>query len=194
MRIGSILGTIGSASLSSDVSRFLAHPVNRHGINPTPECPLFSEFVPDFAALEHVVLPSAYTVLFIAADARGVHTDTIVRIAERLLASGLIYVCVWGPDCERVHDIFDEVHVGDGSTEPSFTLMSTWHTEEPLEEAIWFFIDSAFPLDTEIEATSYLAVTVGSADWAATVDRALSDLPSFKTPMLDDEVESTGNG
>jgi hypothetical protein len=93
---------------------------------------LFSEFVTDFAALEHIVLPSAHTVLFIAADARDVHTDTIARVAARLLASGLIWVCVWGPDCERVHDIFDEIHIGDGTTEPSFTLMSTWHSDESL--------------------------------------------------------------
>ncbi|MGC3989417.1 MAG: hypothetical protein QM796_07015 [Chthoniobacteraceae bacterium] len=181
----------GPAWLS--LGRFLAAPVNRHGINPTPECPLFSEFVPDFAALERMILPSAHTVLLIVADARGVHTDTIARMAEWLLASGLIYVCVWGPDCERVHDIFDEVHAGDGRTEPSFTLMSTWHSNEPLEEAIWFFIMSAFPLDTEIETTSYLAVTIGSADWSAIVSHALSDLPTFKSRMLDDERESTGN-
>jgi hypothetical protein len=167
--------------------------MNRHGINPTPECSLFSEFVTAFAALEQVSLPSAHTVLFIAADARGVHTETIARVAERCLASGLVYVCVWGPDCERVHDIFDEVHVGDGSSEPSFTLMSTWHSDESLEEAIWFFINSAFPLDTEIETTSYVAVTVGSADWAATVERALSDLPAFNTRMLDNELDSTRN-
>jgi len=42
--------------------------------------------------------------------------------------------------------------------------MSTWHGDEPLEEAIWFFIWSAFPFDTEIPATSYLAVSVGSTD------------------------------
>jgi hypothetical protein len=131
--------------------------------------------------------------LFIAADARDVSTDTIARVAEQLLVLGLIYVCCWGPDCERVHDIFDEVHVGDCSTEPTFTLMSTWHSDEPLEEAIWFFIESAFPLDTEMATTSYLAITVGSSDWAAIVHRALSDLETFKTRMLDDELDSTGN-
>ena len=166
--------------------------MNQHGINPTPECPLFSEVVADFAALEHVVLPSAHTVLFIAGDALTVHNDTIARVAERLLASGLIYVCVWGPGCERVHGIFDAIHVGDGSTEPRFTLMSTWHSDEPLEEAIWFFIECAFPLDNEIETTSYLAVTVGSADWAATVDHALSDLPAFKSRRFDRRAETSG--
>jgi hypothetical protein len=125
--------------------------------------------------------------LFIAADARNVSTDTIARVAKRLLVSGLIYVCVWGPNCKRVHDIFDDIRAGDGSIESSFTLMSTWHSDEPLEEALWFFIECAFPLDTEMATTSHLAITVGSSDWAASVRHALSDLAAFKARMVDDE-------
>jgi hypothetical protein len=166
--------------------------MNRHGFNPILECALFSEAVTDFAALERVVLPSARTVLFIAADAHGVRTDTIAHVAERMLASGVVYVCVWGSGCKRVHDIFDDVHVGDGTIESNFTLMSTWHGDESLEEALWFFIQCALPLDTEIEETSYLAVTVGSAEWAASIDHALSDLPAFKARVLNDKSESTG--
>jgi hypothetical protein len=157
-------------------------------------CPLYSEFVADFTAIEQVSLRSAHTVLFIAADARGVARDTIARIARRLLASGLVYVCVWGLDCERVHDIFDEVHVGDGSSDSGFTLMSTWHSEETLEEAIWFFIQCAFPVDIEVETTSYLAIIVGSAAWATTVERIFSNLDNFKTRMLNAEREPTENG
>ena len=100
-------------------------------------------------------------------------------------------MCVWGPNCERVHDIFDEVHVGDGTTEPSFTFMSTWHDDEPLEEAVWFFLQSAFPPDGEIASTSYLAITVGNPDWAATVDQALSNLAAFKAKMLDEKLIHT---
>jgi len=43
--------------------------VKGHGINPDPECPLFSEVVPEFSAIEHLELPSARTVLRIVADA-----------------------------------------------------------------------------------------------------------------------------
>ena len=157
--------------------------MNQHGINPIPECPLYSEFVTDFSALEHMSLPSSHTVLLLVADASGVRTDVIARVADRLLAAGLIWVCVWGPDCERVHDIFDEVYAGDGSAQPAFTLMGTWHDDEPLEEAIWFFIECAFPLGTEIETTSYLAITIGDADWAATVQHALSDPTALKARM-----------
>lgn len=163
--------------------------MKQHGINPGPECPLYSEYVSDFAALEGISLPSSHTVLLVAADARDVPANAVARIAERLLGAGLAYICVWGPDCERVHDIFDEVHVGDGSTEPGYTLMSTWHSTESLDEAIWFFVKCAFPLDDEIKSTSYLAVTVGNKAWADTVDAALSDVSAFTSRMLTVEKE-----
>src|SRR5262245_3866399 len=124
--------------------------MKHHGLNPMPECPVYSEFVPDFSALEIVGIPSARIILLVVADARDVPVSTIARVADRFLGSGLIQVCVWGPDCQRVHDIFDEVHVGDGSICPGFTLMSTWHDDEPLEHAIWYFLQCAFPLDHEI--------------------------------------------
>lgn len=66
--------------------------------------------------------------------------------------------------------------------------MSTWHDHEPLEEAVWFFLQSAFPLDGEIASTSYLAITVGNPDWAATVDRSFSNLFAFKTKMLEEKT------
>jgi hypothetical protein len=167
--------------------------MKRQGINPTSECPLYSEHVPDFAALEEISLPSAHTVLLIAADARGVSTDVIASVAARLLSAGLIYICVWGPDCERVHDVFDEVYVGDGCTEPDFTLMSTWHDDESLDEAVWYFTQCAFPPDTEIEKTSYVAVAVGRPDWAEVINTDLSDVPVFTRRMLDNEEAPTEN-
>jgi hypothetical protein len=35
---------------------------------------------------------------------------TFARIAEAFLKQGVRYVCTWGTDCERVHDIFDEMY------------------------------------------------------------------------------------
>lgn len=164
-----------------------------HGINPVSGRPLYSEFVSDFAALEQISLPSVHTILLIVADSCTVCSEAIDRVAERLLSSGLTYVCVWGPDCERVHDIFDWAYIGDGSTKPGFALMSTWHSDESIEEAIWFFITCAIPPDTEIEKTSYLAVAVGNKDWAVTIDSALSDVSAFTSRMVEDDRETSGN-
>lgn len=149
--------------------------MNRHGIIPGPEFPLFSDSVPTFEAIADIALPSAHTILFLAVDARGIPSDAVGRIAGRLLASGLIWVCVWGPDCERIHDIFDEVHVGDGLTEPGFTLMSTWHDDETLEESLGFFVDWARPVEAGLSSTSFLALTVGNPGWEAVVRHHLAE-------------------
>jgi hypothetical protein len=48
---------------------------------------------------------------FIAADARRVSVARVAALAEQMLARRCGYVSVWGPACERFHDIFDDVFV-----------------------------------------------------------------------------------
>ena len=139
-----------------------------------PNQPIRAEHLADFAVLEGLALSSPHTVLFIAADARGVDHEVIARAADHLLKHGLVSVCVWGPDCERVHDIFDEVYIGDGSIEPSFVLMSTWHDNGSLEDAYEFFALNAMPLDFDENELSHVAVTIGDACGGIV-------LPSFKS-------------
>ena len=43
-------------------------------------------------------------------------------------------VCVVGDDCERVHDVIDELVVGDGSVERGDGPVTTWHENETLDE------------------------------------------------------------
>jgi hypothetical protein len=133
------------------------------------ERPLITESVAQFADITAVPLPTDFIIMLIAADATNIPTETISRVAEHLLASRLVYLCAWGADCERVHDIFDEVHVGDASIESTFTLMTTWHADEPLEEAAWFFLNCAFPSDAPVQTASYVAVAVGHPEWAAAI-------------------------
>jgi hypothetical protein len=56
-------------------------------------------------------LPGARFVLFLAWDARGVPDETIFTLAQRLVRAGLSYIVAWGPDCERVHDVFDDAAI-----------------------------------------------------------------------------------
>lgn len=167
--------------------------MKQYGVNPATQCPIYSISVADFDAIEQVSLPSVHTVMLIVADARNVPDATITKVAEHLLKNGLVYVCVWGPDCERVHDLFDWAHIGDGTEEPHFTLMSTWHSDEPLDEAIWFFMTCAVPLDDEWKTTSYLAVIIGNAEWAVTVEAALSDISAFKARLVEGNDSIAGD-
>ena len=78
-----------------------------------------------------------YSTVLIVWDATDVAVDTIFRLARHLIDGGGVYFCTWGPDCERVHDLIDEEWIGDGLTpDTDATLMTTWHDDEPLAEAI----------------------------------------------------------
>ena len=166
--------------------------MNQLGNLSTNDCPLYSEFVPNFAALANLRLPSAHTVLLIVADSGDIPVSIVGDVAEHLLAVGLTYVCVWGPDCGRVHDIFDETHVGDGSSEPQFSFMSTWHDDQSLDDALFFFLRCAIPIDPDLSSVSYVAVTVGRTDWAASVQDALADPDAFVSRVLADEPPAGG--
>ena len=146
---------------------------------------MYSAFYDRFEDVASFVPPSAHSILLIAAAAEALPAQVISRVARSLLASGLIYVCVWGSDCERVHDIFDEVCVGDGDTTQGASFMSTWHNRDSLEEAIWFFIVNAFPLDDALDDASFVAITIGNPSWAEVVEQALAEPDAFITSQLD---------
>jgi hypothetical protein len=55
-------------------------------------------------------------------------------------------------NCELVHDAIDYCCVEDEieSGESEFVLMTTWHDNEPLEEAFSFFRNLAIPCESEL--------------------------------------------
>lgn len=139
--------------------------------------PAFSADVPRLEALaSEINLPSARFVLFVAANTSGIDSPKLVTIAETILKRGATYVCCWGPDCERLHDCFDEAdvyHALDDDEAP--VVMTTWHGDESLEEAAWFALHTASPHPGLEEGTNaVLLATVGNPDWAARLAHFLS--------------------
>ncbi len=69
---------------------------------------LMSMTVPAFSALpDKITLPSPHFVCLLCSDARGVPDRTIIDAATTLLDHGLVYLCAWGPDSERVRTLFE---------------------------------------------------------------------------------------
>ena len=66
--------------------------------------------------------------------------EALGQAVEAWLRDGVTLVAVWGPDCERTHDLIDEMVVDDGS-DPSRFLMTSWHADETLAEAREFAAD-----------------------------------------------------
>jgi hypothetical protein len=121
----------------------------------------------------------------LAWDARGVGVVDVSRFARKLLDSGAVYICCWGPDCERVHDIIDQEEIGPNPPPVADrVVMTTWHANQPLAEAIWYVLH-CYP--DEAYATGYastIGVAIGSREWADEIRSAFSDPRKFNARML----------
>jgi hypothetical protein len=124
-----------------------------------------AELLDDIASLE-----TAF-VLLLVFDATDILGSELVRFASGAIRGGATYVCVWGPDCARVHNAFDEADLEvNGESTDDRVLMTTDHADEPLEEAVWFALNAAYPAGA-YESTTQATVlaTIGSPAWATTV-------------------------
>lgn len=122
-------------------------------------------------------LPSKRFRLFVAANTTRTATDQISEFAEAALERGMVYFCAWGPGCERLHDIVDQVEIGDPRfvpPTPEDVVMTTWHDHHTLEEALEFFATCAVPTDGYAAESNYrLVMCVGNPEWAAAAIRFL---------------------
>jgi hypothetical protein len=150
------------------------------GFDDLSERELFCIAAPTFDALPlSFSLPSKRFVALLAADTTQVDAATFSRFSDSLLASGCVYFCAWGPGCERAHDMFDN-----HCLEIDPVIMTTWHSDDSLDEALYFFLRNAWPDDGYSEDGSALAITVGSGEWAAQVERRLRDRDSLVEDVL----------
>jgi hypothetical protein len=116
--------------------------------------------------------------LFIAIDANGVTDDSILQGAKKLLSQGLACLCAWGPDCERVHDLFD-VAAREINSELSDddVIMTSWHSGESLEEALWFFVHAAF-VTGKFEKTckDWIIAPISNPEWEQLVRSKIAQI------------------
>jgi hypothetical protein len=109
-------------------------------------------------------------------DASSIETRKLRAFCSRLIDLGCAYLCTWGPECERVHDIMDDQTMGENPPASEIgCLMTTWHAKESLAESVDFFLAWTVP-DEEYAPEGCrhgLAVVVGSKDWATNVERHL---------------------
>jgi hypothetical protein len=153
-------------------------------IGPSDICEreLYFLSLPNFASMpDSISMPSRF-VAFLAVDATNTDAATLADFARRLYQAGCVYFCAWGPDCKRVHDAFDLQCL---DTEP--VIMTTWHSNDSLDEALWFFVYNAFPDDGYFDSTrSALAISVGNLEWDKQIRRRLADVHSLNRDVVDE--------
>ena len=121
---------------------------------------------PSLLAATASVTPCNHFVALLICDATTIGTQEVADFARCLIESGCSYFCCWGPDCERVHDIFDEEFVNDESN--TETIMTTWHASETFEEFITFAVFNTEPTQT-FRATTNSTVAIVIDDHIPTI-------------------------
>ena len=132
--------------------------------------------------------PSPHFVCLLVWDSQEESVATVSHVVEQVLESGCVYVCAWGRGCERVHDIFDETLVGnDPDPADDSIVMTTWHADESLEDALWFFLRCTVPQERfEPSCRSSVVILFGSAgEHAVSVRRALAQPEDFARRVED---------
>jgi len=126
---------------------------------------------------DHIKPTSQHFGMLLVMDAKRIDSDEIFGLADKTLTAGLVYLCAWGPGCERVHDLFDEQYLTrelgprpwgeDASTRKwDDVLMTTSHADESLEDALWFFVHSAIPTASyRRTCTDWVMAVVGNREW-----------------------------
>ena len=83
------------------------------------------------------------------------------RIAEWLVNGGCLYVVAWGVECQEWHDTVDwtVLEAFDfGDVPDDKFVMTTWHDNEPLSDALWFAGHCALHPDIDLEETIILHI------------------------------------
>lgn len=139
---------------------------------------LFFANVATPAAVRDLALPPPHFVTLLVWNAEGQSTETVAVVLEELFARGSSYLCAWGSDCERVHDIADETDAYPSSlASPADAVrMTTLHAGEELDEAIDFLLRRTEPSAFYASSTkASLVLCIGPEDLAAKAHHLLRD-------------------
>ena len=134
---------------------------------------------------------SRYFAFFVAMDARNIADDEIARAATKLLSRGLVFLSAWGPDCERVHDLFDQsaFEINEKLT-GNDVIMTSWHSKESLLEALWFFVHCAHATESfAAQCSNWIIATIGNPEWEREI-RANIKAVVFEVSENEDELSS----
>jgi len=92
-----------------------------------------------------IVMPTPRWVCLVAWDFSQAAEDAQRGLARALLESGAVYICAWGPGCSHFHDVVDLEIMRVSQDLKAPCIMTTWHADETIEDALWYFLVCAVP-------------------------------------------------
>ena len=135
---------------------------------------------------KRLLVTSPHFAVLVLADGAALSNKQIGHLASTLIDSGAVYLSTWGVDCERMHDLFDEVLIGDGTGDQE-AIITTWH-DEPLDDALFSFLRTTSPAEEYSgSCRSSIVVIVGMPNVRASVRRVLQDPSAFIERYYDGE-------
>jgi len=143
--------------------------------------PTYFTTVKNIRELAKLSIPTQSFTILLCADFRDACTEDVLYIAETFLGKGIKYFCAWGPDCQRAHDVFDEVIYQNNIDE---LIMTTWHDKESLEDTLWFALYLANVAKEYSDDCCTIIVTVNNSLWKEKICKHLSDIDTFKKRLL----------
>ncbi len=114
--------------------------------------------VEEFWGAKPVGVVAAKYVLVVASERNASLSST--EAARAWIDAGASYLCAWGPTSAEVEETFDYASFLPEFGPPlSFTLMTTSHGDESLEEALWFaFYCAVAPDDLKHDLNTVVVV------------------------------------
>jgi hypothetical protein len=130
------------------------------------------------AGVREIALPPPHFVTLLVWDAHEASTEAVSLVVEEPFACGSSWLCTWGSDCERVHDIADEAdaYPSELASPEDAVRMTTWHANSDLAEAIDFFLQCTEPDAFYAPSTrASLLLCIGPDEAAAKALQVLRD-------------------
>lgn len=116
--------------------------------------------VADFWSSDPVSFKSEKYVLLVVTEGGSTPNETVARA---WIHAGAAFVCAWGPQAPETEEAFDYASFLPEFGAPlSFTLMTTNHKGQSLDEALWFAFYNAHPPDNLSSLLRTVVIVVDS--------------------------------
>ena len=116
-------------------------------------------------ALPESISRSPFRAVVVAEGA--VSADWQASVSEWLVRSGCLYMVAWGVNCSSWDDSVDMANIQEFEfkeiPEDRF-VMTTWHEDQPLSEALWFAKHNAFHPTVPLRHTLLLHISAQNGE------------------------------